>query len=619
MKSLVGLFVTLLKDLGEQCGADGAGRDERSLLSRVEHEGMSFLTISLPAYASAFERALEVGTAAPWASTGFARQRSGVPRFLAGFLRHVFDKSGRLLDDPSIDCIRAVRQLCRFAKSVNLPCSTARQAHAIEAYVQCDAEVQEFSDEEDGSIVQAFRRVGAIVSADLELDEAQEAFKPVHGSGAVRERLTINERWARMPYWPRRLDDVGLTARMAFFGHEEPLFGLEFEEESAWFPDSVSPEHETPVKVTLVPKTLAKPRVIAIEPAAQQFAQQGVSRWFRGVLERHALTSGRVNFYDQDVNRSLALVESERRRMATLDLSEASDRVGLWHVRQAFSSSPDFLRTLMACRTERALLPSRREVRPLRKYASMGSALCFPVEAYIFFLSIIAARLQQSSLPVTRRTIAEKAKDVYVYGDDLVVPVDEAPAIIAGLEALGFKVNARKCFWTGKFRESCGMDAYDGHEITPVYLRRLPPSDRADVSGILSAVSTANQLHKLGLYRTRDRLRQAVERLLGPLPGDCPEGSPVVGWVFPSSGEPDRRWDFDLQRERKLCWTVIAPRVPDPLEGFGALAKCIRTREERAERTLAETLGWEMVLSAWEEHLTSSVRPYALKLKRRWL
>jgi len=618
VKSLAGLFEMLLLDLGGQCGAVRVAKDIETLRRRVEHEGVSFLTITLPTFSQALESALEEGTAAPWAGKGFALQRSGIPHFLSGFLRHVFDSAGRLLANPSVDCISAVRQICRFAKSVRLPCTSARNAAAIEGYVECESEVVDSVNEMEGSFVETFRRVAREFAWSLQLDQAEEAYRPTHGPGVVREKLTANERWDRLPYWPTRLADVGLSARMALFGHENPLFGVEFEDESAWFPALVSPGDEAPVKVVLVPKTLSKPRVIAVEPAAQQFAQQGISRWLRDVLENAPLTRGHVNFRDQDVNKALALCSSGDGKFATLDMKDASDRVGLLHVELAFEAAPDTLRTLMAARSQSAELPDGRVIR-LRKYASMGSALCFVVEAYIFYLSIIASRISHRGLPVSRRTIAAMAKDVYVYGDDLVVPADEAPAIMESLEAFGFRVNPRKCFWKGRFRESCGMDAYGGVEVTPTYLRAVPPSDRADVHGILSTVATANQLHQKGCWRTRDLLRQAVESLIGPLPGGVAEEDPAVGWVFETSAKPPLRYDSDFQRERKLCWVAIAPRRPDPLEGLGALAKCLRNRGGRGEPNLEATLGWKFILSSWEEHLRSSVRPYALKLKRRWL
>lgn len=630
MRSLVDLAESLLQDLGEQCGAEGVRKDLESMRSRVEHEGDSFITITLPAFADALERALEEGSVAlrPW--KGFALQRSGVPRFLSGFLRRVFDSDGLLMASPSTDCIFAIRQFCRFAKRVLLPCKREVEIAAVEEYVQCDTEVVEPDGKPFGEdpLWDTFRAVGSVLVRRLQLDSATTPYVPTHGPGAVVERLTPNQRWGRLPYWPARLNACGLTYRMAMFGHEDPLWGEPSGQDGSWDPPLRRPWEETPVKVVLVPKTLTKPRVIAVEPAAQQFMQQGVSRWFRDRLEEDDITGNVIRFRDQGENQFMALLGSVSGHLATLDMSEASDRVGLGHVRTLFAESPDFLRTLEACRSQRARLPfDGREVN-LRKYASMGSALCFPIEAFVFATAIIASRLRSNDLPPTERCIEKVSRPLAVYGDDLIVPSDEAPVIVEDLEALGFKVNRRKSFWSGKFRESCGVDAYGGVNITPIYLRRMPPSDHADIVGLLSTVATANFLHQKGLYRTRDLLKQQVERAFGLLPNiDACGESPAIGWTWESTAQARRRWNRHLQREEELHWVATPPRAEDPLTGNEALAKCFRLPEPtdladlpvNAVSRLEQQFHWRILTPQDWDHLTLSVRPYVLKLKRRWL
>jgi hypothetical protein len=88
----------------------------------------------------------------------------------------------------------------------------------------------------------------------------------------------------------------------------------------------------------------------------------------------------------------------------------------------------------------------------------MGSALCFPIESVAFFIAIVSIRLASAGVRITPSTVRKYSERVYVYGDDLIVPADEAPAISSALPLFGFKVNAHKSFWSGNFRESCGMD-----------------------------------------------------------------------------------------------------------------------------------------------------------------
>lgn len=326
-------------------------------------------------------------------------------------------------------------------------------------------------------------------------------------------------------------------------------------------------------------------------------------RYLVSKIESSSIMGYHVNFRDQSINQDLALLASSRGHLATMDMSEASDRVSLAHFQRAFASRPDLRELIDACRSMSAELPDGTVV-PLRKFASMGSALCFPVEAIVFFISIIASRLVRAGQFPTRQTVHRMSRSVYVYGDDLIVPSDETSAISADLESLGFKVNIRKTFGTGKFRESCGMDAYDGVPVTPVYLRRDVPTDRGDSSGIVSAVATANQLHELGLWRVSAALRKAVETLVGKLP-QVRKDSPALGWYAPhSTWVPPIRWNRLLFRWEHLVLVVVSAKQPDPLEDQPALAKCWRR------------IG---IPSIDPRHLEESPRRYSLTLKRRWV
>jgi hypothetical protein len=73
--------------------------------------------------------------------------------------------------------------------------------------------------------------------------------------------------------------------------------------------------------------------------------------------------------------------------IATIDLSDASDRVSLALVEELFGFNPGFLRFLKLSRSPFAQLPGG-ELVLLNKFASMGSALTFPVEAMVFTASL---------------------------------------------------------------------------------------------------------------------------------------------------------------------------------------------------------------------------------------
>jgi hypothetical protein len=224
------------------------------------------------------------------------------------------------------------------------------------------------------------------------------------------------------------------------------------------------------------------------------------------------------------------------------------------------------------------------------------------MEAMVFFCTIVTSRIIRSGRAVRPSSVRKCAEDVYVYGDDLVVPADEAPSVIEDLELFGLKVNSAKSFWTGKFRESCGGDYYDGRDVTPVYCRRPLPCHRTDVKGLVSAVAFANQLYWAGMWKTSKMVREIVERLLGDLPSIA-VGDQWLGWESVSNARSFRGWDDDYQRPKNRWWSVVPVSNDDVLDDDEALLKCFRT------------IGQENLSP---EHLLKSVRYGNLALKRRW-
>lgn len=604
MKSLVELLEHLLLDCERRSGAT-LRRDVETLRARVKNEGDSFITITLPKFCQDFERSLEEGRIGPGLFTSFGKKRkSAIPEFLQGLLSGVFDSDGSLLTMPSVDCILFIRQVCLFGKKIERPCSESRIVRTIEGYVKCDDEIADLAPNQ-------FLRVFKLVAKELLLGgawsntELTSRIVPRHGPGATCEHILGNQKYVHKR-WHERLNAVGFThGRFARCSSEQPA-----DDER---PLLVEPGAEEPVRVVTVPKTLKAPRVIAVEPVCMQYAQQGLARLLVEHLHSSRLTSGRINFRDQEPNQALALAGSLSGDLATLDLSEASDRVSIAHVEALLESCPDLRDYCFAARSTCARTPDG-EIISLKKFASMGSALCFPIEAMVFFVSIITSRAIRAGICPTAQDVYALGRSVFVYGDDLIVPADEASAICDDLEAFGFRVNRRKSFWNGKFRESCGSDCYDGVHVTPVYMRRDLPTDRKDASAIVSCVATANQLSKAGYSAAATALRKAVELVVGKLPS-VHETSAAIGWFGISYAVPPERWNKHLQRREFLAWVPVTSRSPDPLEGDPALVKCLLG--------LRENPSWRFDpladFACSKDHLEMSSRPYSLTLKRRWV
>lgn len=234
----------------------------------------------------------------------------------------------------------------------------------------------------------------------------------------------------------------------------------------------------------------------------------------------------------------------------------------------------------------------------------MGSALCFPIEAMYFFTVITLALLRKAGLPVTNSSISKVTRDVYVYGDDIIVPVDAVDVVIGALQRYNCKVNAGKSFWTGKFRESCGVDAYDGEVVTPTYVRRVPDG-KVSPSDLLSWIATSNLFYKKGYWMTSTTLKDVVERVTGKLPLVL-ETSAGQGWFSYQGGYSVHRWSVKLHRYEVRTLIASPSYMPDPLDDWPALLKFFLTSMHRGPLDIVD-----------EEHLRRSPRYGTVSMKRR--
>jgi len=331
-----------------------------------------------------------------------------------------------------------------------------------------------------------------------------------------------------------------------------------------------------------------------------QYIQQAIMQPLVSEIESNPISGSFTGFTDQTPNQELARKGSLDGSLATLDLSEASDRVANWLVEELFEDYPHFLEGIQSCRSTRCQLPSG-EVIPLLKFASMGSAMTFPIEAMIFTAISLLGCLGSSRSP-TISQIMRLVGSVRVYGDDIIVPSDKAVAVAETLETFGFKVNQRKSFWNGPFRESCGKEYFYGRDVSIVKSRQVFPRTRHCVPELVSLVSFRNQLCEAGWLDTVEMLDTEILRLLD---GDFPYvsgNSSLLGRVGPERPEIHRGHPTLHRPEAKGY--LLDVRLPhSPLSGIPALTKCLMHPE----------ISWEQ-----KDHLTRSGRPRAVGLKLAW-
>lgn len=260
-------------------------------------------------------------------------------------------------------------------------------------------------------------------------------------------------------------------------------------------------------RFTSVPKDSSKNRGICIEAGQNLVFQLSVGK----VLKERLLWARNCLKTGQHKHRELARMASVTGALATIDLSNASDTVSYQLVKLLLPRMWfDLLDDLRSPLTQ----IEGRWVH-LQKFSSMGNGFTFELETLIF-------------LALGRELVHQEGGDpdqVYVYGDDIILPTEHSSSFVALLTLTGFSTNKRKTFVSGPFRESCGGDYFNGQAVRPYYLKEHPyePQHWIKLANGLRRVGVPDTLSgawRFGLLRpwlsALDALPSDIRRLRGP-------------------------------------------------------------------------------------------------------
>jgi hypothetical protein len=303
-----------------------------------------------------------------------------------------------------------------------------------------------------------------------------------------------------------------------------------------------------------------------------QFAQQGLMRALYDSIE-HGPLGVSIKLRDQNHSRDLARVGSIDGSYATIDLSEASDRVSLELVELVFAGTPDLLQALLSSRSTSANVPIAGGYHlRLAKFASMGSAVCFPVESICFLAIAVSAILHHRELPPTWRNIMNVLRQSSVFGDDMIVPTETANTVIDWLETFGLKVNRAKTFLKGNFRESCGADCFKGVEVQPFYVRKCSWYNGDGPEVLASLVETSNQAYLHGYWRVCEAIRRHISSRYGSIPyGESSSaGLTYRSFLYKRS---DLKWKKRYQSLQQKVYSVQGVTRTSTLSEWGSLRK----------------------------------------------
>jgi len=582
------IIAALLNDVYTSHGAVFNKRALRLTLEKVRQrtrsEGLGFLTKTLPSLGKAFDKALSNATKLSGTKLGFdTLPDSELPRFLGEFFSLVLSPNGDLLPNPCNNSVRIIRQILYLFYKYELPYSDEQEQQVLSQFEKTEEELTALSpvlQNLEATVANSYSTRRKRFKALTQVDIAREAkillssvfayfdptdIKPRHGPGAVatKQRLWEKFQWNNVS---------GRLSRMY------PL--------DAYFYASLShvcdrldtlsriSEDDLSARVILVPKDSRGPRLISCEPVDFQWIQQGLGRAIVELVERHPLTKSNVFFSDQSHNRCAALYGSACLRYSTLDLKEASDRVSTDLVRLLFPSH--VFTYLEAARSLSTVLPDGRVIK-LQKFAPMGSCLCFPIMALTVWAILTAAA------PDT-----DTREGILVYGDDVIVPTAYAANAMEHLESFGLKINRDKSCISGLFRESCGMDAFNGADVTPVRLRTVWSSTPSpDV--YTSWISYANSFYDKRLYRTYEYIVGKLVSLYGPIPGkDMLLTCPSLRETPECEKKIRARFNTKLQKVEYRVRCVSSPEIIHVMDGWLMLLRYFSETSSVAQSTTLE-------------------------------
>lgn len=350
-----------------------------------------------------------------------------------------------------------------------------------------------------------------------------------HTSRKVAEHYTVAEKHVRLCNWVER-------------GGSSWPYG----------PGNVYDMDHVVSRLSAVPKDWDKDRLITVEPSYSVWVQQAARRRLQDSIHMGSLrgTCMDLGYTDgAEIQRRLARSASRTGRLATLDLSNASDNISWSDVVEVFPFW--VIPELESARSIACSVEDR--VEPLGIYAGMGNATTFTVET-LFFAAYVHAYAWAHNLP----------RFVSVFGDDIICHSETAKQLIANGQSACFVINAAKSFLgDDAVRESCGIYAYLGNDITAPKIDGYLPS----WEGRLGVSDLHRRLAIWGPYGLLIASAIAQEGLLDNFPFLIDGYPSISDWSYPFTAIPAE----GTRRNRDIQIREIKRRVSEPRERVIAL------------------------------------------------
>lgn len=365
------------------------------------------------------------------------------------------------------------------------------------------------------------------LEAGLPVDFSGNASSELKGGSGVLQRL----QYTKLSYRKLRRFAIKYDLEDQFYGHIE---GNNF------------------AKFATVPKNVSTLRSISMEPVATMAMQKYVLRQLDPYLRSCRY---RITLHDQTRNSDLARAGSQNRLYGTIDLSDASDLLSNELVREVFRGTELFYITQY---TRTPLVSGPFGDMLIKKYAPMGSALCFPIECMIFAgITSLANRLKGVNTKFC------------VYGDDIVCHDTIFLSVLRLLREFGFRINEDKTFFPyHPFKESCGGEYLNGTMLCVFRLSRQFNASIFDMHEspqvLASCIGTANDLLQAGYLSAS---RYMVRRILSVDPR-IPFTRDSAQWGLNCHPDAEVNWHLPVDKgssdDYQRCYVKAASLVTRP-------------------------------------------------------
>lgn len=412
-------------------------------------------------------------------------------------------------NDGIPSCYQAVRQItCAFAKVVEV-CPQALAAERLKEFKERISKDPNISNDgftrallKRGRLIlsKLFPSAAAMSVYDEWASYLEEPFGR-HGPGAVEGGEKGREKWEFDSY-------PGIDRHLYQWTSENPFKG----------------KRNLPYsRAITVPKDHRGPRIICVEPKETQFAQQGLMLTLYKFFSHHLFLRRSITLGDQRPSQAMCY----NRNYCTIDLKDASDMISLDLVKLLF---PKWIYKLMV-RYRSPFVEIQGEKIRSRAFATMGNALCFPVETLTFWC-------------ITKAAVALRGhpKDpMRVFGDDIIVTERNFSVVAKALVSCGLVLNQEKtCSGMTPIRESCGEYTFLGRTVKTVRFKSIRTSSKSDY---LAALEYAKGLSTQHYYNAAQAILINAEKVCA-VPRMVWLGCTSRPWIRYAK----ERWNRNLQR-----------------------------------------------------------------------